>query len=100
MLVSPISWIHHLVWIIPALAVIIGDARERARTAGALLVAAMFVARLPYFGHDELKTGFLAAVLKDSFGVICIGLLVYLAHGARTREPAPETEPDPEPVSV
>jgi alpha-1,2-mannosyltransferase len=87
-LVSPISWIHHLVWIIPALGVIIGAGRDYKRVGIAFLFAALFVARLPYFGHDELKTGLLAAVLKDSYGVLCLVLLVYLARGIRAPERA------------
>ena len=63
-LVSPISWIHHLVWIVPALAVVIGAGRDRRRVAIAFFVAALFVARLPYFGHDEVKTGLLAALAE------------------------------------
>lgn len=82
-LVSPISWIHHLVWVVPAIAVIIGTGRDRAQVALAFLVAALFVARLPYFGHDELKTGYLAALLKDSYGFCCVALLVYLARRSR-----------------
>ncbi len=84
-LVSPISWIHHLVWVVPALAVIVGPGRDRKQVAIAFVFAALFVGRLPYFGHDELKTGFLAAVLQDSFGFLCIALLVYLAR----RHPRP-----------
>jgi alpha-1,2-mannosyltransferase len=102
-LVSPISWIHHLVWVIPALAVIIGAGRDRRRVAIAFLVAALFVARLPYFGHDEVKTGLLAALLKDSYGFVCIALLVYLAHGVHgMRQPLdmPDHGPEPEPVSA
>jgi alpha-1,2-mannosyltransferase len=83
-LVSPISWIHHLVWIIPVLAVIIGNGRNRKQVAIAFLVAALFVARLPYFGNDELKSGFVAAFFKDSYGLICVALLIYLAQGVRT----------------
>ncbi|MDQ1458782.1 MAG: alpha,2-mannosyltransferase, partial [Actinomycetota bacterium] len=86
-LVSPISWIHHLVWVVPVLAVIVGAGRDRKRVAIAFLVAAVFVARLPYFGNDEVKTGLPAALLKDSYGLICIALLVYLVRGVRTREP-------------
>jgi len=82
-LVSPISWIHHLVWVVPALAVVIGAGRDRRRVALAFLLAALFVARLPYFGHDEVKTGLVAAVLKDSYGFLCLALLVYLARGQR-----------------
>jgi alpha-1,2-mannosyltransferase len=88
-LVSPISWIHHLVWVVPALAVIIGAGRNRAQVALAFLVAALFVARLPYFGHDELKTGLVAAFLKDSYGLCCVALLVYLARRSHARAPNP-----------
>jgi uncharacterized membrane protein YidH (DUF202 family) len=82
------------VWIIPALAVIVGAGRDWRKTALAFFVAGLFVARLPYFGHDELKTGLVAAVLKDSFGLLCVALLVYLARGARA------LARDPESVSV
>jgi alpha-1,2-mannosyltransferase len=82
-LVSPISWIHHLVWVVPAIAVIIGAGRDRRRVAIGFLVAALFVARLPYFGHDEIKTGLLATLLQDSYGFICIALLFHLARGVR-----------------
>jgi alpha-1,2-mannosyltransferase len=99
-LVSPISWIHHLVWVVPALAVIIGVGRNWRRTAIAFLVAAFFVARLPYFGHDELKTGLLAALLKDSYGFACIALLVYLARGIHGARRVPDPDPDSEPVSA
>ena len=78
-LVSPISWIHHLVWIIPAIAVLVGRGDNRKRLIAAFLVTAAFVARLPYVGHDELHgNGLLAAVLIDSYGLLCVGLFVYL----------------------
>ena len=78
-LVSPISWIHHLVWIIPALGVILGKGTDRKRVIATFLIAAAFVARLPYVGNDELHgTGLLAAVLEDTYGLICLGVFVYL----------------------
>jgi len=98
-LVSTISWIHHLVWVVPALAVVIGAGRDRGRAAVAFLLAALFVARLPYFGHDEVKTGVAAAVLQDSFGLLCLALLVYLAREKLTnswwqkRSPATKIPP-------
>jgi alpha-1,2-mannosyltransferase len=102
-LVSPISWIHHIVWVIPALAVIIGAGRDRRKLAIAFLVAALFVARLPYFGHDELKTGLVAALLKDSYGFVSIALLVYLARGVRGMRQTLDLrdhDPEPEPIST
>jgi alpha-1,2-mannosyltransferase len=78
-LVSPISWIHHLVWIIPALAVIVGRGSDKRRIALGFVVAALFVARLPYVGHDTLHgKGALAALLEDSYGLLCLSVLVYL----------------------
>ncbi len=78
-LVSPISWIHHLVWIIPALAVIVGRGNDKRRVAFAFVLAALFVARLPYVGHNQLHSeGTLAAWLEDSYGLLCLGVLVYL----------------------
>jgi alpha-1,2-mannosyltransferase len=80
-LVSPISWIHHLVWVIPALAVIVGRGSDRKRIAIAFVFAMLFVVRLPYVGNDELHGhGFLAALLEDSYGFACIGLLLYLTE--------------------
>ena len=83
-LVSPVSWIHHLVWIIPALAVIVGRGNDKRRIALAFVLAALFVARLPYVGHDELhERGALASLLEDSFGLLCLGVLVYLTEPLR-----------------
>jgi alpha-1,2-mannosyltransferase len=95
-LVSPISWIHHLVWVVPAIAVIVGAGRDPKRVAIAVVVAAFFVARLPYFGHDELQTGLAAALLKDSYGFACLALLVYLARGIPARAPG-QVSPAPTP---
>ncbi len=33
LLVSPVSWIHHLVWAVPVLAVLVGDGTDRRRVA-------------------------------------------------------------------
>jgi len=79
-LVSPISWIHHLVWIVPVIAVLVGRGDNRRRLLAAFLVSCAFVARLPYVGHDELHgNGFWAAALQDSYGLLCLGLLIYLS---------------------
>lgn len=78
-LISPISWIHHLVWIIPVVAVVVGDGSDRRRTALAFVIAALFIARVPYIGNDELHgTGLAAGLLEDAYGCACVGLLLYL----------------------
>jgi len=91
-LASPVSWIHHLVWIVPALAVLVGDATDRRRVRAAIVVAALFTLRLPYLGDNIPRgwhLGWIAAVLRDSYGLLCVFLLVTLARLAADRRRAP-----------
>jgi hypothetical protein len=54
-------------------------ARTRRQVVALLLVTLAFVVRLPYVGNDELHgDGFLAGLLQDSYGLLCVGLLLYL----------------------
>jgi alpha-1,2-mannosyltransferase len=91
-LASPVSWIHHLVWIVPVLAVLVGAATDRRRVETAIVVAALFTLRLPYFGDNIPRgwhLGWAAAVLRDSYGLLCLFLLVTLARFAVDRRGAP-----------
>ena len=91
-IVSPISWIHHMVWIVPVIAAILGTGTDKGRRVLAFVVAALFVARLPYIGNDELHgTGFVAAVLEDSYGIISIVLFVYLTDAVGVTRRAIDT---------
>ncbi|MGZ4148571.1 MAG: glycosyltransferase 87 family protein, partial [Actinomycetota bacterium] len=47
LLVSPISWSHHAVWIVPAMGVVLGDGRSRRRILAAIAIVALYVSRLP-----------------------------------------------------
>lgn len=81
-LVSPVSWIHHLVWIVPVLAVLIGDATDKRRVTIAVAIAALFTLRLPYLGDSistARHTSLIAGVLRDSYGFMCVFLLFALA---------------------
>jgi alpha-1,2-mannosyltransferase len=86
-LISPISWIHHLVWIVPVLAVIVGTGRNRTRIIFAAIVAGLFVARIPYLAHFYLTTGWTHTITTDSYGLLCIALVAYLAAPARKPTP-------------
>ncbi len=82
-LASPVSWIHHLVWIVPVLAVLIGDATDRRRVTLAAAIAVLFTLRLPYLGDNippGWHLGWIAAVLRDSYGLLCVFLLFALAR--------------------
>jgi alpha-1,2-mannosyltransferase len=93
-LVSPVSWIHHLVWIVPVLAVLVGNAADRRRVALAVSIATLFALRLPYVGDNippGWHLGWIAAVLRDSYGLLCVFLLFALAQLVSV--PRPVTEP-------
>lgn len=101
-LVSPVSWVHHLVWIVPVLAVLIADATDRRRVVLTLSLAAFFALRLPYLG-DSFDPGWghawLAGPLKDAYGIACLVLLFTLPRlvgatpPAEPRQPAPAAPP-------
>ncbi len=81
-LVSPVSWIHHLVWVVPALAVLVGDGRDRRRFAIAVSAAALFTLRLPFLAQSipaGWHIGWISAVLRDADGLVCLFLLFVLA---------------------
>jgi alpha-1,2-mannosyltransferase len=80
-LVSPVSWIHHLVWIVPVLAMLLDDGTNRRRVAITVSLSILFALHLPYLG-EGLPQGWtcawLAGPLKDSYGLACLALLFSL----------------------
>ncbi len=80
-LASPISWIHELVWLVPAVGVLLGDARLAVRggllrrRVAALVLAGLLWASLPYVGHD-LGHGALAQLLTDTYGLAAAALVL------------------------
>jgi alpha-1,2-mannosyltransferase len=92
LLVSPISWSHHWVWVIPALAVLI-RAGHRAAAAGA---AVMFAVALPWWTYDA-GLGFhgLVTLVGDSYLVAGLAFVGWLAARelAARRAPADELRP-------
>jgi alpha-1,2-mannosyltransferase len=81
LLISPISWQHHAVWIVPALAVLAGNATGPRGVALALGALALFVVPLPYLGHGmphEGIVGALAFVLENGYVLGYVALLTWL----------------------
>ncbi len=93
LLVSPISWIHHLWWVIPVLAVLAARAGHRSLLAAASLVA-LFSASLPDLARVPLAAhrSSLWTILGES--ALCLALLAVLAllpthaTGDRSGQPA------------
>jgi alpha-1,2-mannosyltransferase len=83
-LVSPVTWIHGDVWILPALGLVVADGRSWWRAAVALVGLAALVFQVPNLDHHpglvHLPTP-VAAALTDAYGLVALVLLVVLAAG-------------------
>jgi alpha-1,2-mannosyltransferase len=80
-LVSPVSWIHHLVWLPLVLGVLVGTGRDRRRVVLAIAVWAFFVVRVPWLGsHAAASRNFvpLGRIVQDGFGLMAVVLLFWL----------------------
>jgi alpha-1,2-mannosyltransferase len=80
-LLSPVSWIHHLCWLLLVLAAIVGDGRDRRRLVAAGAVFAFYVVKLPWIGAHWAHTGgpaLPARVVEDAYGLGALVLLITL----------------------
>jgi alpha-1,2-mannosyltransferase len=79
-LLSPVAWIHHLVWLIPAVGALVADGRDRRRVLAALAVTGLLLLRLPWWGWSMLDEGVLlapfAVLMHNSYVLIALGLLL------------------------
>ncbi|GAA2752744.1 glycosyltransferase 87 family protein [Kitasatospora cinereorecta] len=103
-LVSPITWVHHLVWLLPALAVL-GDAalrttdrRRRARLlATGWTLYAVLVSGVVWLFHADTP-GPVALIGGNAYLLITLGLLIGMPIRRRppaAPRPAPVREPVP-----
>jgi alpha-1,2-mannosyltransferase len=92
LIVSPISWIHHGVWIIPATGALLGDGRSRSRTIAWIAVVCFFVLRLPVWaegGDGDGVAGVATWVLANSYvAAYCVLLLSLPVAGGEKIVPA------------
>jgi alpha-1,2-mannosyltransferase len=51
-LLSPVSWIHHMWWGVPAIGALLGDGRRPARVVAAVVAGAVLFSRLPWTGQN------------------------------------------------
>jgi alpha-1,2-mannosyltransferase len=80
-LLSPVAWIHHLVWLPLVIGVVVDDARSRRRVAWGAATTAFFIVRVPWIGRHMLHTAWpqpLARVVEDGFGLAAVWLLLAL----------------------
>jgi alpha-1,2-mannosyltransferase len=88
LLISPVSWVHHAVWIVPVAGVVVAEGRSVARIALAAAIAVLFILRIPLFGSVLLSNGgssFLGHLLEIVDVLVYLALLATLALTARPR---------------
>jgi alpha-1,2-mannosyltransferase len=83
-LLSPVAWIHHLVWIVPVLGVL-----AAARQWSWLLVVAVFFALpIPWWGRTLVRHDVWGgSVVQDAFGLASVALVLLLPLGPRAALP-------------
>jgi alpha-1,2-mannosyltransferase len=81
-LLSPVSWIHHMWWGLPAIGALLGDGRSPARILAAVATAAVLFSRLPWTGQDLVgRTGWrhvLGWVDQQAYCWLALGVLAAL----------------------
>lgn len=90
LLASPVSWIHHAVWIVPAAGVLLGDGTDRRRTRAWVAMVVLFLVDAPVLAQVGLSlTGPVAIVLEDAFVAAYCALLFFLPISGRRGEVPP-----------
>jgi alpha-1,2-mannosyltransferase len=83
-LLSPVGWIHHLVWIVLALGALVGNGRDTRRCLLAVVVWVYYVCRVPWWGTRWIGEGhsaaerFVGRVVQDGFGLAAVALVFIL----------------------
>ena len=88
-LVSPVSWIHHLAWLVVVFGAIVGDGRNPRRVAFAAAVWLYYVLQVPWWGSTMLAHHIgprcAGRSVQDAYGLGAVALVVVLARlGRRT----------------
>ncbi len=83
-LLSPVGWIHHLAWVVVALAAVVGDGRSTRRWLLTTAVWLWFTLPLPWWGIELIGTGNAPySVGRTLQQFYCVGALLLLALLAR-----------------
>ncbi len=83
-LLSPVGWIHHLVWMIAVVGALVGDGRDTRRCLFAAAAWTYFLFPLPWWGtkligpDHSLFSVFWGRVVQDAFGAAAIGMVLLL----------------------
>jgi alpha-1,2-mannosyltransferase len=77
-LASPISWVHHAVWIVPMAGVLLGDGRDRGRRVAWGATILLFVADVPLWERAGVPLDGFRVLTENAFVLAQLALLVLL----------------------
>jgi alpha-1,2-mannosyltransferase len=86
-LISPVSWLHHGIWLVPAVGLLVGDGRSRARLVTATAVVVLMLTVQPYpspLVPLVQESWFMRYVVHESFVLLYLVLLAIVPTGLRT----------------
>jgi alpha-1,2-mannosyltransferase len=95
-LASPISWVHHAVWIVPVSGVVLGDGRASRRWIAWGATMLLFLADVPLWGRAGVPVGVFHVLTENAFVIAFVVLLVLLPidHDPdRAEEPVRDATP-------
>ncbi|MFI0448270.1 glycosyltransferase 87 family protein [Actinomadura sp. 6N118] len=99
-LLSPVGWMHHLVWMIAVLGALAGDGRDARRCLVAAGLWIYFLFPLPWYGaamsgtNHLLITRFFGRIVQDAFGLAAVAMIVVLGIWLVNRLVAAKDRPD------
>jgi alpha-1,2-mannosyltransferase len=81
-LLSPVSWIHYFVVVVPAIGAILADGRSPRRVAAAAGTAVYFALTIPWWGQSLLGRPdvpvVLARIVQDGFGLAALAVVALI----------------------
>ncbi|WP_084550966.1 glycosyltransferase 87 family protein [Actinomadura rifamycini] len=100
-LLSPVGWIHHFVWMIPVIGALVGDGRDTRRCLFGAATWFYFLWPLPWWGARMIgpEHGYIAEffgrVIQDLFGLAAIASVFVLGRWLVDRTLRDGSPPDP-----
>ncbi|WP_245974369.1 glycosyltransferase 87 family protein [Thermomonospora umbrina] len=105
-LLSPIGWVHHLVWVVLVLGALVGDGRDTRRCLVAAGIGVFFAFRIPWMGTRWIGEGHSAIerltgrIVQDAFGLMAVALVLLLGVWLVNRLMAHRDQCGPSPDQV